>query len=265
MVDEERIPPQNLVAEQSVLGSMLIDKGAVVKAIEILRSDSFYRDAHRFIFEAILNLFDKNEPVDSVTLTEMLRSDGKLDAVGGSVYIADLINSVPTAANVEHYARIVEEKATLRRLIDAGTRIVSQAFNAPEDIDQVLDKAEKEIFGIALKRSRDGFNKIEGVLKEVLNRIDKMYDNKESVTGTPSGFSDLDAYTAGFQNSDLIVIAGRPGMGKTSFALNIAENCAINDKVPVAVFSLEMSKEQLVDRLFCSLLSSLWCFIQIHR
>ncbi len=252
MVDEERLPPQNLAAEQSILGSMLIDRGAVVKAIEILQPDSFYRDAHRFIFEAILKLFDRDEPVDSVTVTEMLRSDGKLDAIGGSVYIADLINCVPTAANVEHYAKIVEEKATLRRLIEAGTKIVSRAFNATDDIDQVLDQAEKEIFGIALKRSREGFLKIDGVLKHVLNRIDKMYDNKETVTGISSGFPDLDSYTGGFQNSDLIIIAARPAVGKTALTLNIAQNIAIKQKLPVAVFSLEMSKEQLAQRMLCS-------------
>ena len=252
MVEEERIPPQNLAAEQSVLGSMLIDKGAVVKSIEILHPDSFYRDAHRFIFEAILKLFDKDEPIDSVTVTEMLRSEGKLDAVGGSVYIADLINSVPTAANVEHYARIVEEKATLRRLIEAGTKIVSQAFSDPDDIDQVLDRAEKEIFGIALKRAKEGFNKIDHVLKDVLNKIDTMYDKKESLTGISSGFPDLDAYTAGFQNSDLIIIAARPAVGKTALSLNIAQGIAMKQKIPVAIFSLEMSKEQLVQRMLCS-------------
>jgi len=252
MVDEERLPPQNLAAEQSVLGSMLIDKGAVVRAVEILRPGSFYRDAHKFIFEAVLKLFEKDEPVDSVTVTEMLRADGKLDAVGGSVYIADLINSVPTAANVEYYARIVEEKAVLRRLIEAGTRIVAQGFSEPEEIDKVLDSAEKEIFDIAVKRSRDGFNKIDGVLKDVLNKIDSMYDNKEDVTGIPSGFPDLDSYTAGFQNSDLIIIAARPAVGKTALTLNIASNLAIRNNIPVAIFSLEMSKEQLAQRMLCS-------------
>ena len=249
---EEKIPPQNLVAEQSVIGSMLIDKNAIPRVIEILRPDSFYRDAHRFIYEAVLKLFDQGEPVDLVTVTETLRNDGKLEAVGGSVYITDLINSVPTAANVEYYARIVEEKATLRRLIEAGTKIVSEAFEEPEDVDLVLDQAEKLIFNIALKRIREGFYKINDVLKKVLDKIDRLYGKKETITGIPSGFPDLDNLTAGFQNADLIIIAARPAVGKTALALNIAANTAIKHQIPVALFSLEMSREQLAQRMLCS-------------
>jgi len=249
---EEKIPPQNLVAEQSVIGSMLLDKNAVVKAIEILRPDSFYRDAHRFIYEAVLDLFDRGEPVDLVTVTEALRKSGKLDGVGGSVYVADLLNSVPTAANVEHYAKIVEEKATLRRLIEAGTKIVSDAFQEPEDVDQILDQAEKAIFDIALKRIREGFHKIDSVIKRVLDKIDSLYGKKEAITGIPSGYADLDQLTAGFQNADLIIIAARPAVGKTAFALNIAQNISIKHKIPVAIFSLEMSKDQLAQRMLCS-------------
>jgi len=249
---EERIPPQNLEAEQSVIGSMLIDKAAIVKAIEIMKPDSFYRDAHRFIFEAILDLFDRGEPVDLVTVTETLRKSGKLEAVGGSVYVADLINSVPTAANVDYYARIVEEKATLRRLIDAGTQIVQNAFNQPENVDQILDHAEKTIFNIAMKRVHEGFHKIDSVLKKVLDRIDRLYGKKEHITGIPTGFTDLDNLTAGFQNSDLIIIAARPSVGKTALALNMAQNMAIKFGIPVAIFSLEMSKDQLAQRMLCS-------------
>ncbi|MBI5699914.1 replicative DNA helicase [Candidatus Saganbacteria bacterium] len=251
-MSEERIPPQNLAAEQSVIGSLLIDKNAIVKAIEILRPDSFYRDAHRFIFEAILELFDRGEPVDLVTVTEVLRKGGKLDAVGGSVYVADLINSVPTAANLEHYAKIVEEKATLRRLIDAGTRIVGSSFEAVENVDQILDRAEKSIFEIALKRSREGFHRLDEVLKSVLDKIDRLYGKKENITGIPTGFADLDNLTAGFQNSDLIILAARPSVGKTALALNIAQNAALRHKIPVAIFSLEMSKDQLAQRMLCS-------------
>ncbi|MBN3033237.1 MAG: replicative DNA helicase [Candidatus Saganbacteria bacterium] len=249
---EQKIPPQNLAAEQSVIGSMLLDKNAVVRGIELLGPESFYRDAHRFIYEAILELFDRGEPVDLVTVTEALRKSGKLDAVGGSVYVADLINSVPTAANVEHYAKIVEEKYVLRRLIEAGTGVVSSAFSDPEDVDQVLDTAEQSIFDIALKRSREGFHKIDSVIKRVLDKIDALYSKKESITGTPSGFPDLDQLTAGFQNADLIIIAARPSVGKTAFALNIAQQVAIKHNVPIAIFSLEMSKEQLAQRMLCS-------------
>ena len=251
-MSEERIPPKNLVAEQSVIGSLLIDKNAMVRAIEILRPDSFYRDAHRFIFEAILELFDRGEPVDLVTTTETLRKAGKLEAVGGSVYVADLINSVPTAANLEYYAKIVEEKATLRRLIDAGTRIVSSSFEAVENVDQILDRAEKSIFEIALKRTREGFHRLDEVLKSVLDKIDRLYGKKENITGIPTGFTDLDNLTAGFQNSDLIIVAARPSVGKTALALNIAQNAALRHKIPVAIFSMEMSKDQLAQRMLCS-------------
>jgi replicative DNA helicase len=251
-MEKERIPPQNLVAEQSVLGSMLIDKNAITNVIELLSPDSFYRDAHRYIYDAILKLFDIGEPVDSVTVSETLRKDGKLDAVGGSVYIADLINSVPTSANVEHYAKIVEEKATLRKLIDAGTNIVREAFSEPESVDKILDGAEKSIFEIALKRVREGFYKIDSVLKKVLDKIDHLYEKKEHITGIPSGFNDLDNMTAGFQNSDLIILAARPSVGKTALALNMAQNIAIKHNIPVAFFSLEMSKEQLAQRMLCS-------------
>jgi replicative DNA helicase len=249
---EEKIPPQDLIAEQSVIGSMLLDKNAVVRAVEILRPDSFYRDAHRYIYETILELFDRGEPVDLVTVTDSLRKSGKLDAVGGSVYVADLLNSVPTSANVEYYAKIVEEKSTLRRMIEAGTRIVAEAFEASEDVDQILDRAEKSIFDIALKRVREGFHRIDTVIKGVLDKIDTLYDKKEAITGIPTGFPDLDRITAGFQNADLIIIAARPAVGKTAFALNIASNVAIKYKIPVAIFSLEMSKDQLAQRMLCS-------------
>ncbi|OGB90847.1 replicative DNA helicase [candidate division WOR-1 bacterium RIFCSPHIGHO2_01_FULL_53_15] len=249
---DERIPPQNLAAEQSVIGSVLLDKNAVVRVIELLSPEAFYRDAHRFIYESILELFDKGEPIDLVTVTESLRKSGKLESVGGSVYVADLINSVPTAANVEHYAKIVEEKYVLRRLIEAGTTVVSSAFSDPEDVDQVLDQAEKSIFDIALKRTREGFHKIDSVIKRVLDKIDSLYGKKEQITGTPSGYPDLDQKTAGFQNADLIIIAARPSVGKTALALNIAQQVSIKHNIPVAIFSLEMSKEQLAQRMLCS-------------
>ncbi len=249
---DERIPPQDLVAEQSVIGSMLMDKNAIVRVIDKLHPDCFYRDAHRYIFETILELFDKGEPVDLVTVTDSLRKLGKLDQVGGSVYVADLINSVPTAANIEHYARIVEEKSVLRRLIEAGTKIVGDAFNGSESVDQVLDQAEKTVFDIAMKRATEGFHKIDSVIKGVLDKIDSLYDKKEAITGCPTGYPDLDKMTAGLQNADLIIIAARPSVGKTAFALNIAQNASIKYKLPVAIFSLEMSKEQLAQRMLCS-------------
>jgi len=231
---------------------MLLDKNAVFRAAEALAPDSFYRDAHRYIFEAILVLFDKGEPVDLVTVTETLRKSGKLDAVGGSVYVADLINSVPTAANVDHYTKIVEEKYILRRLIESGTSIVGEAFSDPHQIDDVLDNAEKMIFDIAMRHSREGFHKIDSVIKNVLDKIDSLYGKNQSITGVPTGYADLDNMTAGFQNSELIILAARPSVGKTAFALNIAQDVAIRSKIPVAIFSLEMSKESLAQRMLCA-------------
>lgn len=235
-----------------MLGSMLLDKNAVFRAAESLTPDSFYRDAHRYIFEAILILFDKGEPVDLVTVTETLRKSGKLDAVGGSIYIADLINSVPTAANIDHYSKIVEEKYILRRLIESGTNMVADAFSDPHHIDDVLDNAEKMIFDIAMRHSREGFHKIDAVIKNVLDKIDSLYGKNQSITGVPTGYADLDNMTAGFQNSELIIIAARPSVGKTAFALNIAQDVAIRSKIPVAIFSLEMSKESLAQRMLCA-------------
>lgn len=249
---EERIPPQDLVAEQSVIGSMLLDKNAIVKVVEKVQPDSFYRDAHRVIYEAILDLFDKGEPIDLITLTNALRRAGKLEDVGGSVYIADLLNSVPTAANVEYYAHIVSEKAILRKLIEAGTKIVADAFARNDDVNQILDDAEKSVFEIALNRMSQGFYKIDSVIKKVLDKIDTLYEKKEGITGIPTGFPDFDAMTGGLQNADLIIIAARPSVGKTAFSLNIAQNVAIKHKIPVAIFSLEMSKEQLAQRMLCS-------------
>lgn len=251
-MNEDRIPPQNLAAEQSVIGAMLIDKNAITRAVEIVDGNSFYRDAHRCIFESILNLFEKNEPVDIVTVTDELRRNGKLESVGGSVYISDLLNSVPTAANVEYYARIVEEKAVLRSLIGIGTNLVADVFDNENKADDVLEAAERTIFDIALKRVRKGFYKIDTVLKGVLDKIEQVYGKKELLTGITSGYPDLDKLTSGFQNSDFIVIAARPSVGKTALALNIAQNAAIKHKVPVAIFSLEMSKDQLGYRLLCS-------------
>ena len=252
MAGEERIPPQNISAEQAVLGSLLIDRNAVVLALGILTPEDFYREAHRYIYEAILDLFDRGEPVDFVTLTELLKKSGRMEAVGGATYITDLLNSVPTAANIEYHCKIVEEKSILRKIIDAGTKMVSDGFADPENVDVVLDQAEKTIFNIALKRVREGFSKIDFVLKRVLDKIDKLYSKKEAITGVSSGYPDLDNMTAGFQNSELIIVAARPSVGKTALALNFAQNVAINSGTPVAIFSLEMSKEQLAQRMLCA-------------
>lgn len=247
----EKIPPQNLDAEQSVLGAMLIDKEAVVKIVEILRPRDFYRDANGLIFEAIVNLFDKGEPVDLITLSEELRQTGTLDQVGGIAYVAGLANSVPTSANVEHYARIVEEKSLLRRLINVSTRIAQMGYEGEEEVETLLDRAEQMVFELAQRKTHSSFVPFKTVLMQTFDRIEDLYRNKGQITGVPSGFPDLDRMTSGFQPSDLIILAARPSMGKTAFCLNIAQNAAVRKKQPVAFFSLEMSREQLVTRILC--------------
>jgi len=248
----DRIPPQSIEAETSTLGSMLIDRDAIAKVIDILEPEDFYKEAHRAVYEAICMLFEKGEPADLITVTEALREQGKLDKVGGAVFISSLANSVPTAANVEYYAKIVKDRAILRALVKAGTSIAASAYEASTDVEVALDEAEQAIFQIAQKKSIQSYTDIKRVLVEAFERIEYLYSNKGGVTGVASGFPDVDNITSGFQPSDLIIIAGRPGMGKTAFALNILENAARRDGVPCAIFSLEMSKEQLAQRMLCS-------------
>ncbi|MCW3488950.1 replicative DNA helicase [Dethiobacter alkaliphilus] len=248
----ERVPPQNLEAEQSVLGSMLIDKDAIVASSEYLRATDFYRDGHQKIYQAMLDLSERGEPVDLVTLAEELSQQNQLDNIGGMPYLTTLANIVPTAANVGYYARIVQEKAVLRSLINSATRIVSRAFEAKDDVEEIMDEAEQAIFEVSQRSNPQGFALMKDILKGAFDRIDKLWGNKGGVTGVPTGFPDLDNMTSGFQNSDLIILAARPSMGKTTLALNIAQHIAVNEKLPVAVFSLEMSKEQLVQRILCA-------------
>lgn len=247
-----KIPPQNIEAEQSVLGSMLLDKELIPGVLEVLKKEDFYREDHAEIFEAIIDLFDKAEPIDIITVSEQLKERGTLDKVGGLEYITNIATGVHTTANAKYYANIVEEKSILRKLIKASSEIMAISYEAAEDVNIILDKAEKSIFDILQKRNTKGFTHIKDVLVDTFNRLEELYNNKDYVTGVPSGFIDLDYKTSGFQNSDLILIAARPAMGKTAFALNIAQYAAVYKKVPVAIFSLEMSKEQLVNRLLCS-------------
>ena len=248
----EQVPPQSIEAEMSTLGSMLIDRDAIAKVIDMLEPDDFYKEAHRAIYMAICDLFEKGEPADLVTVTEALREQDKLDRVGGAVYVANLANSVPTAANVEYYAKIVKDRSLLRGLIKAGTAIAASAYDTSADVEVVLDEAEKAIFQIAQKRSIQSYTDIKRVLVDAFERIEYLYTNKGGITGVPSGYPDLDKITSGFQPSDLVIIAGRPGMGKTAFALNIVQNAALRESCSAAIFSLEMSKEQLAQRMLCS-------------
>jgi len=245
-------PPQNIEAEQCVLGAVLLERDALPKALEILRPDDFYRENHRQIFKAMIELFEKNEPPDIITITEQLRRNNKLDESGGASYLVDLSEKMPTAANIEYYAKIVRQKAVLRSLIHSATEIAARAATAQEDVEDILDFSEKTIFSIAENQIKPSFHPLKAILKTTFKDIERLYEKKQLVTGVPSGFFDLDAMTSGFQPSDLIIVAGRPSMGKTAFCLNIAQHAAAEANVPTAIFSLEMSKEQLALRLLCA-------------
>ena len=247
-----KLPPQNIEAEQSILGGILIENKAINKVMEILTDDDFYRDAHRKIYNAIINLSERDEPADLITLTNELRKMDQLDSIGGASYLASIIDSVPTAANIEYYAKIVKEKSILRRLIQTSTEIITQSYEDQGDVEGFLDEAERAIFEISEKRVKPSFYFIRDIVKDSFKTIEKLYEKKELVTGVPSGFKELDQRTAGFQPSDLIIVAGRPSMGKTAFCLNAVQYAAIEKGIPVAIFSLEMSKEQLVIRMLCS-------------
>ena len=251
-LSSHKIPPQNIEAEQSVLGGILIENTSINKVLEILTPDDFYRDAHHKIYNALIDLSERDEPADLITLTNELRKKDQLEAIGGASYLASLIDSVPTAANIEYYARIVKEKAILRRLIETSTEIITQSYQDRSDVESFLDEAERAIFDISERRVKPSFYSIREIVKASLDTVTKLYEKKELITGVPSGFMELDKRTAGFQPADLVIVAGRPSMGKTAFCLNIAEYAAIERKIPVAIFSLEMAKEQLVIRMLCS-------------
>lgn len=248
----DRIPPQNLEAEQSVLGAMLIEREAISRVAEFLRPEDFYREGHRLAFAAILQLFNRGEAVDLVTLTEQLRRDDKLEPAGGISYITSLANSVPTAANVIYHARIVEEKALLRGLINTATHIAGLGYEANDEVINILDTAERMILEVANRKVTGSFIPIKDILMAALDRVEQLYHTKGAITGLSTGFRDLDRLTAGLQPSDLVLIAARPSMGKTAFVLNIAQHVAVREKKSVAFFSLEMSKEQLVQRMLCT-------------
>jgi replicative DNA helicase len=247
-----KVPPQNLEAEQSVLGGILLENAALNPVLEIMTGSDFYSDAHRKIFAGILELTDRNQPVDLITLSNHLRDRKQLDAVGGAVYLSQLVDNVPSAANISHYARIVKEKSVLRSLIGTATEILNRTYGAGADVDSVLDEAEHAIFEISQNKIKPSFYPLKDIIKDSFRTIERLYERKELITGVPTGFTKLDEMTSGLQRSDLVIIAGRPSMGKTAFALNIAQYCAVEEGVPVAVFSLEMAKEQLAMRMLSS-------------
>ncbi|MCB0326410.1 MAG: replicative DNA helicase [Bdellovibrionales bacterium] len=248
----QKLPPQNVEAEQSVLGAMLLDNEASFEVMEILHAEDFYRPQHQKIFSSIVSLVQKDEPADLVTLTNELKTIGELEKIGGVSYLAQLVESVPTSANVLYYAKIVRDKAVYRNVIHAASQIQSSGYEGTGDIDNFLDEAEQIIFKVSENRQKGALTPISSVVKESFRQIEKNYERKELITGLASGFNDLDKLTSGLQPSDLIIIAGRPSMGKTSFCLNIAQHVAIQEQETVALFSLEMSREQLVTRLLCS-------------
>ncbi|MEK3884277.1 replicative DNA helicase [Paenibacillus sp. PL2-23] len=248
----DRVPPQNMEAEQAVIGAILLQPEALITAMERVRSEDFYSSGHQRIYEAMIELAEANQPVDLVTLTAHLQDQGLLEETGGVSYLAKLANAVPTAANVDYYAQIVEEKSMLRRLIRTATNIVTDGYANSEDVGVLLSDAEKKILEISNRRSSSGFVSIRDVLMEVFEKVEFLYSNKGGSTGIPSGFVDLDRMTAGFQRSDLIIVAARPSVGKTAFALNVAQNVGVRAKETVAIFSLEMSAAQLVQRIICA-------------
>jgi len=252
VVISDRVPPQSKEAEQSVLGSMIIDREAIFAAAELLVENDFYSTAHQRIFAAIVALSEKGEPVDTITLTAELQKNKSLEEVGGSAYLVVLANAVPTAANVQYHAQIVREKAILRSLIQAATGIVTRSFDSPHNVDEFLDEAEQLIFEIGSRGKYQGFASLKEVLVQAFDRIEKLYDEKKGVTGLSTGFVDLNRITSGLQDSDLIIIAARPSMGKTTLALNMTQQIAVREKKPTAFFSMEMSKEQLAQRLLCA-------------
>ena len=256
---QDRVPPQNIEAEQSVLGAMLNEKEAIPKVMEILRDTDFYREAHRVIFNAMLELYNKNEAVDMITVTEILKRDNKLEDVGGIAYVTSLANAVPTAANVTYHASIIEEKSILRQLVSVSTQIASMGYEANDDVKNIIDSAESKILEISNRKKTADFTPINEIVLDSFKSIEALMGNKNGLTGLPTGFEDLDNLTSGLHGSDFIILAARPSMGKTAFALNVVQNVAIRaaKKVggapkTVAFFSLEMSKEQLVQRMLCA-------------
>ena len=247
-----RMPPQNVEAEQSVLGSLMIDKNAIIKVGDLITPEDFYKDSHNKIYKAMLYLYEHHEPIDLLSLSNRLKETGELKQVGEQSYLASLTNIVPTAANIIHYAKIVEKKAVLRRLIDNASQIVAEAYDETEEVERTLDEAEQKIFSVSKKHIRQDFTPIKPVLEEAFDRIDELHKNKGKMRGVPTGFTDLDNILSGLQESNLVILGARPSVGKSSLAMDLARHAAVKEKVPVGIFSLEMSKGEVIDRLICA-------------
>ena len=248
----QRVPPQNIEVEQAILSAILIQNNTLPEVLELLSEKDFYREAHRKIFAAMVNLFERSEPTDLITLTNVLKEQGQLESIGGASYLAELVDTVPMATNASHYAKIIREKATLRALIERTTSITSRCFEDRGNVEELLDFAERSIFDISENKIRPAFHALADILTDTYKAVEDAYENKVLVTGVPTGFSSLDQKTSGLQSGDLVIIAGRPSMGKTALALNIAQNASVQTGMPVGIFSLEMSKEQLSLRMLSS-------------
>jgi replicative DNA helicase len=250
--DHVRVPPQNIEAETSVLGSLMLDKDSIIKVADLLKVGDFYKNDHNDIYEVMLKLYEEREPIDVLSLANRLEELGKLEKMGGSSYLASLVNSVPSASNVVHYAKVVQKKSLLRRLISAASEIVEMGYDESEDVQQVLDVAEQKLFAISQKYMKQDFMPIKSILETAFNRIDELHKSDHAFRGVPTAYPDLDNMLAGLQNSDLIILAARPSVGKTTFALDLARQVGVFAKVPVGIFSLEMGADQLVDRMLAA-------------
>jgi replicative DNA helicase len=247
-----RIPPQNVDAEKSVLGSLMLDKDGIINVANIVKVDDFYKDTHNIIFEAMLELYERHEPIDVLSLSNRLEEKGKLEKIGGSSYLTSLVNSVPTSSNIIHYAKVVQKKSTLRKLIVVANEISEMGYREDEDVEKVLDGAEQKLFSVSQKYIKQDFVPIKSILENAFNRIDELHRGDHKLRGVPTGYVDMDKILAGFQKSDLVILAARPSVGKTTLALDLARKIATLQKVPVGIFSLEMSSDQLVDRMLAA-------------
>ncbi len=247
--DNLRVPPQNIEAERSVLGALMLDKDSIIKVANLVRKGDFYKDDHNIIYEAMVELYEQREPIDLLSLSNRLEEKGQLEKAGGSSYLTSLVNSVPSSSNITHYAKVVQKKSTLRKLINTASEIVELGYKESEDVEKILDEAEQKLFGVSQKYIKQDFVPIKSILEAAFDRIDELHKGDHKLRGVPSGFPDLDNILAGFQKSDLVILAARPSIGKTSLALDLARQVAVQQKVPVGIFSLEMSSDQLIDRM----------------
>ncbi len=249
---ELKLPPQNIDAEKSVLGALMLDKDAIIRVANLIRLGDFYKDIHNLIYETMLDLYEKREPIDVLSLSNRLEEKNQLDAIGGSSYLATLVNTVPSSSNIVHYAKVVQKKSTLRKLIETASEIVELGYREEEDVEKLLDQAEQKLFAVSQKYIKQDFIPIRSILEAAFNRIDELHKGDHQLRGIPTGYPDLNNILAGFQKSDLIILAARPSIGKTTLALDFARKIAVKEKIPIGIFSLEMSSDQLIDRMLAA-------------